>query len=178
MEKRKWLILNYSLPTEPSRPRVSVWRKLKKLGAISIQQSMWIMICSDENYQSLQEIIKEVESNDGISFLMESTFCVEEHEMNIIKLFNNIRDEEYREFIGECRKYLLELEKEISIEKFTFAELEEEEQELQKLTSWHKNIESRDLFNSSLRQETYNYLSQINDSFERYSEIVYKCAIM
>lgn len=178
MKKRKWLILNYSLPTEPSRPRVAVWRKLKKLGAISIQQSMWIMIYNDENYLSLQDISKEIELNNGTSFLMESVFYEEKHERSIILLFNEMRDEEYGEFIGECKKYLNEIEKEISIEKFTFAELEEEEQELQKLISWHRNIENRDLFNSSLRNETYNYLSQINDSFERYSEMVYKHAIM
>ncbi len=53
-------------------------------------------------------------------------------------LFNERRDEEYCEFINECGKYLKELEKEITIKKFTFAEMEEEE--LQKLISWHKKI--------------------------------------
>ena len=30
MEHQEWLTINYSLPKEPSRVRVSVWRKLKK----------------------------------------------------------------------------------------------------------------------------------------------------
>ena len=43
MERNEWIAINYTLPREPSRIRVSVWRKLKKIGAVSIQQSMWIL---------------------------------------------------------------------------------------------------------------------------------------
>src|SRR5215218_10356957 len=38
MEKRtRWLILIYQLPREPSRHRVAVWRKLRTLGALYLQ---------------------------------------------------------------------------------------------------------------------------------------------
>jgi len=174
MEKRKWLVLNYNLPTEPSRPRVAVWRKLKKLGAVNIQQSMWIMIYSDENYEILKKLSQDIEFDDGTSFLMECTFYDEKQEERIVLIYNEMRNDEYKEFISECKKYLKELEKEISIKKFTFAELEEEEEELQKLKSWHKKIENRDLFNSSLGIEANEFLIGINNSFENYSEMVYK----
>ena len=36
-----WLLLTYKLPTEPSRRRVYVWRKLKRLGAIRIFEAVW-----------------------------------------------------------------------------------------------------------------------------------------
>jgi len=174
VEKRKWLVLNYNLPTEPSRPRVAVWRKLKKLGAVNIQQSMWIMIYSDENYEILNKLSQDIESDNGTSFLMECIFYDEKHEERIVLIYNEMRNDEYKEFISECKKYLKELEKEISIKKFTFAELEEEEEELQKLKSWQKKIENRDLFHSSLSFEANEFLIKINDSFEHYSEMVYK----
>lgn len=173
MEKRKWIVLNYNLPTEPSRLRVATWRGLKKLGAVNIQQSMWILGYNEENYSALQKISQNIESNKGEALLMESVFFEEKHEEKIISFFNNIRNEEYKEYIDECEKYLKELEKEISIEKFTFAELEEEEEELQKLISWYDKIETRDIFHSSEGNTAKKSLEQIKKAFEEYSELVY-----
>jgi hypothetical protein len=41
--KRTWLILHYQLPREPSAPRVSTWRKLKKLGAVLVNETFWVL---------------------------------------------------------------------------------------------------------------------------------------
>src|SRR4051795_10872995 len=40
MNRQRWLILIYRLPREPSRPRVAVWRKLKALGALYLQDGV------------------------------------------------------------------------------------------------------------------------------------------
>ncbi|SHH86803.1 Chromate resistance protein ChrB [Clostridium grantii] len=174
MEKIKWLVINYNLPTEPSRPRVAVWRKLKKLGAVNIQKSMWIIPNNDENYIALQKISEEVEANKGETLLMDSMFLDNKHQERVISIFNGMRDEEYGELIDECEKYLKELEKEISIEKFTFAELEEEEEELQKLISWYIKIESRNNFQASKGEKAKGMIKEIQESFENYSDLVYE----
>ena len=96
MEKRKWIVLNYNLPTEPSRHRVAVWRGLKKLGAANIQQSMWILGYNHENYLALQKISQDIESNSGEALVMECEFFDEKHEERVITLFNCIRDEKYK----------------------------------------------------------------------------------
>jgi len=173
MEKRKWLVLNYNLPTEPSRHRVAAWRALKKLGSVNIQQSMWVLAFNDENYKAMKELAREIETNHGEALLMESVFFEQSHEERVVVLFNNIRSEEYMEFINECEKYLKELQKEITNEKFTFAELEEEESELEKLVSWHMRIVARDLFLSDKRQPAEEKLGEIKKAFENYNELVY-----
>lgn len=174
MGKRKWLVLNYNLPTEPSRHRVAVWRGLKKIGAVNIQQSMWVLPYNEKNYAVLQKISQDIESNKGEALLMESVFFEESHEDRVITLFNNIRDDEYKEYVHECKKYLREVEKEIRIEKFVFAELEEEEEELQKLISWYSKIAARDAFHSSLRDTAREITEQIKKAFEDYSDLVYE----
>ncbi len=173
MERQKWLVINYNLPTEPSRHRVAAWRALKKIGAVNIQQSMWLLAYNEENHSALQKISQDIESYSGEAFLMESTFFDKKHEDRIISLFNEVRDGEYSEFIGECRKYLKELDKEISVEKFTFAELEEEEVELEKLLMWHSKILSRDIFGASLQISSKSILEDITKAFDNYSELVY-----
>ncbi len=104
MGKIKWLVINYNLPTEPSRHRVAIWRALKKMGAANIQQSMWILLYSEENYLAMQKICQEIELNNGESLLMESVFFEEKHEKRVISLLNSIRDEEYQEFIRESKQ--------------------------------------------------------------------------
>lgn len=174
MEKRKWIVLNYNLPTEPSRHRVAVWRGLKKLGAVNIQQSMWVLGYNEQNYLALQKIAQDVEANNGEALLMESVFFDEKHEARVISIYNDIRDEEYNEFIEKCEDYLKELDKEIAIKKFTFAELEEEEEELEKLVSWHEKIATRDIFHALGGDTAKDRLERIQKSFEIYSELVYK----
>lgn len=170
----RWLVINYNLPTEPSRLRVAVWRNLRKLGAINIQQSMWILPNNNDNYSALQTISKEIEADNGEAILMQCAFLNEKHEQKVISHFNNLRDEEYKEFIDKCEDYFKELEKEIAIEKYTFAELEKEEEELNKLIAWFAKINARDIFNSSESSNAKEKLEQVQKAFESYSDEVYK----
>lgn len=174
MKKQRWLVISYNLPTEPSRHRVSVWRALKKLGVVNIQQSMWVLPYHEENYAALLKISEEIEGNHGDALLMDCSFFDEKQEQKIIETLNQVRDEEYKEFIGECGKYLKELEKEIRIEKFTFAELEEEEEELNKLISWHGKIAVRDAFQAQKGNPAKEMLLKIQQAFEGYSVMVYE----
>lgn len=173
MTRQKWLMLSYNLPTEPSRYRVATWRGLKKLGAVNLQQSLWILPNNEENYFALAKIAQDIEDKGGEAFLMEGQCVNAKKEEKIILNFNAIRDDEYREFIKECEKYLKEIEKEITIQKFTFAELEEEEEELLKLSSWYKKIATRDLFQAAEGKKAEIICDQIQVAFDHYSELVY-----
>lgn len=174
MERRRWLVISYNLPAEPSRHRVSVWRALKKLGVVNIQQSVWMLPYNEENYSALVKISEEIEQNNGEAFLIDCYLFDPKHEDRVILALNRVRDEEYGEFIGECGKYLAELEKEISIQKFTFAELEEEEEELDKLVSWHGKISARDAFRAPQGRSADEMLTRIREAFNTYSEMVYE----
>ena len=174
MEKQKWIVINYNLPTEPSRHRVAIWRGLKKMGAVNIQQSMWILPEDEENYSALKRLTIDIEANNGEAFLMETMFFDEKHEGRVVSLFNAMRSEEYMELISECMKYLKEIEKEIHLEKFTFPELEEEEAELEKLVSWHGKIKKRDIFGAPKGEEADELLAKAGKAFEGFSELVYR----
>jgi hypothetical protein len=152
---------------------VATWRGLKKLGAVNIQQSMWILPYSEENITSLTKISQDIEANQGESLLIESQFMIKKQEDRVVSLFNQVRDVEYGEFVRECEKYLKEIEKEIAQEKFIFAELEEEEEEFEKLTAWYRKIEIRDKFNAFQGEKAREILVQIRDAYERYSKMVY-----
>ena len=174
MDSHKWLIINYNLPTEPSRIRVWAWRNLKKLGAVNIQQSMWALPFSDENYSALSALSQELEENHGEALIMQSIFLEEKHEQKVISHFNKAREIEYEEIIDKCQDFFAEIEKEIQRKNFTFAEAEENEEELAKLLSWFEKIKVRDIFHSPLRGTTEQKLQECKQVFDEFNNRVYE----
>jgi DNA-binding transcriptional regulator PaaX len=174
MEEKEWIILNYTLPKEPSRVRVSVWRKLKKRGSVNVGQAMWILPLSKAHIEFFTEISNEVLQNNGAAYLMQSTFIGESNTDNIIEAFNKARDEEYKEFLEKCEDFFHEIDKEIKRENFTFAEVEENEYEYNKLMDWYKNILVRDFFTASFNKLSEQNLNQCKQVLEDFSKKVYE----
>ena len=173
MEENEWAAISYTLPREPSRARVSVWRKLKKIGAVSIQQSMWILPANDENRRTLNEIKSEVSQNSGEAFVM--AFCADEDGKKIImEKFNAARDEEYGELLEQCEEFFKEIDKETARKNFTFAEIEENEEELGKLKQWYEKISARDSFGAPLREKAKSLLAQCAELLDGFCDKVYE----
>jgi DNA-binding transcriptional regulator PaaX len=172
MEQNEWIVINYTLPREPSRIRVSIWRKLKKIGSVNIQQSMWILPNTDENYDMLNAIKGDVLQNNGEAFVMKSSVD-ETSKKIIIDRFNMARDEEYNELLEKCDDFFQEIDKEIARKNFTFAEIEENEEELNKLKEWFEKILARDFFAASFKEKSKMMLSKCAVIFEGFCDKVY-----
>ncbi|VBB07576.1 Hypothetical protein LUCI_2841 [Lucifera butyrica] len=170
---RKWLVMSYNLPTEPSRIRVAAWRSLKKQGAVNIQKSMWVLPYSKENSTALSLLSQELEKNNGETIIMESIFLAERYEQKITSIYNKARSLEYEEIIDKCNDFFAEIENETSTENLTFAEAEENEEELNKLLSWFNKINVRDIFGAPLRAETEEALEKCKKIFEEFSDKVF-----
>ena len=57
---RTWLLITYKVPAEPSRMRVSLWRKLKELGAVYIQQGAAVLPMTEALLAVCEEIHREL----------------------------------------------------------------------------------------------------------------------
>ncbi len=125
MYDKDWLILNFTLPKEQSRVRVSVWRKLKKCGSVSIGQSMWALPISEEHLVTFNEISKEIIENSGSAYIAKADFLNAGSNEDIVNIFNKARDEEYQEFLEKCDDYFREIDKETERKNFTFVEIED-----------------------------------------------------
>lgn len=172
MEQQAWLMLSFTLPKEPSRARVSVWRKLKKTGAVNLGQSVWILPQSDRHLAVLTEIYQEIVSNHGDSYILEASIV--HTAQNIITVFHKASDEEYKEFLGKCKDFFREIEKESAIENFSFAEIEENETEYRKLDGWLTKILARDFFGAPLQTSSVEALADCRRLLTEYSEKVYR----
>ena len=173
MEQNRWIAINYTLPREPSRARVSIWRKLKKIGAVSVQQSMWILSLNDENSRLFNGVKDEVSRNGGKAFVLAFS-ADEDGEKIIIDKFNAARDEEYGELLEQCEEFFKEIDMETARENFTFAEIEENEEELNKLKQWFEKIAARDSFGSPLQEKAKSMLTKCADLLDGFCEKVYE----
>jgi hypothetical protein len=64
-----WLLLTYSLPTEPSALRVGIWRKLKRTGALLYQDALWILPANARTREQFQWLAAEIGELGGqVSF--------------------------------------------------------------------------------------------------------------
>ncbi len=169
----KWLFFSYTLPTDPSRARVYVWRQLKKLGAINYQ-SIWVVPRSNERIAELKKLIEDIEGFKGAGVLISGTILSKGQEEQIIDAFIGSRNEEYVEFIDKCEAFFKEIEFEISRENFIFAEVEENEEEFEKLKQWLKKIEKRDVIKPPLHKEATAKLKICEKLFENFARKVYE----
>jgi hypothetical protein len=168
MKKSSWLLFLYSMPARPSTRRVYVWRKLKSGGALSFQQSVFILPSNNDSKALFSELEKEVIARKGDARVSSIQFDDPKEAAEIIARFRGQSDEEYQEFLGRCRDFHAELAKERADKHFTFAELEENEVELTKLKSWLVKIKGRDFFGGKLVAKAHAELKKCVADFRRY----------
>src|SRR3954454_7996525 len=140
-----WIALLCRLPANDSRPRVAVWRELRRSGALHVQQSV-VAVPDDERFTGVVERLREVLAEVGGHVTALRTQAMNGGDDDrLLEAWNAAREAEYRELAGQCAKFLAEIDHEFEIEKFTHAELDEEEAEFEKLRSWHARIQRLDL---------------------------------
>ncbi|MBF7084271.1 ChrB domain-containing protein [Desulfallas sp. Bu1-1] len=166
-----WLILIYKIPAEPSRYRASVWRKIKDIGAIYLQNSVCIVPFNKKTERVFRKIKNEIENYGGEGYLIKADFIGPENK--IISLFNDTRDEEYAEIIEKCYDFFYEIDAETKAEHFTYAELEENEEDLKKLYNWFEKVRERDYFTSFLQEKTYQLLAACRACLDDFGEHVF-----
>ncbi|TQR46407.1 Chromate resistance protein ChrB [Paenibacillus popilliae] len=170
----KWIVLSYKVPAEPSTLRVRVWRNLKSLGVVYIQQSVCVVPDFPETHKKINQIKKIIDLGEGQTHVLEVRQFSEHTEEQLIQMFNEQRDKEYDEFLGGCNLLLNELESETQKGNFTFHEVEENEADLLKLKRWFRNIEKRDFFRSSNAPLARNQLNNCEVKLAQFTDEVYR----
>jgi hypothetical protein len=129
-----WLVLIYKVPTEPSRQRATVWRRLKALGAVYLQDGIAALPDSSSAERSLRALQNEIKGFGGVGYLLRSEPVTGEAEVRAV--YNRARNDEYEEILDRCRDFEAEIEREVRNQHLTYAELEENDEDLTKLKNW------------------------------------------
>ena len=98
----------------------------------------------------------------------------EEMTARLETLFTDAREEEWTEFLAECDKFEAEIRREIRKRKFTAAELDEEEQNLERLRRWHRDLRAKDAFGAPSAESATLRLKECAERLEHFADRVWE----
>lgn len=171
---RSWILLTYKVPSEPAKRRIALWRKLKALGAIYLQSGVCLLPRTDEHVRRLKVLDKEIADMNGEAVLLETVGLDRGQEDKVIARFSGERNEAYAELISRCDDFEAEIARERSISKFTYAEVEENEEDLTKLRAWLDKIMRLDFYEASLRADAEQRVERCATLLDDYAREVFE----
>jgi hypothetical protein len=154
-ERTHWLILVYQLPREPSRHRVAVWRKLKTLGAIYLQDGVAALPEDAVTREQLEWLQLRVREAGGEATLWEAKPATLAEEKALVEDFRSSREETYANIISEAER--VRRKAEMGGGKTLGEELGKLEREL-------RTERRRDYFRSPLRKEAASALKAARET--------------
>ncbi|BDV91957.1 TPA: chromate resistance protein ChrB [Escherichia coli] len=170
MNAQNWLLLTYKVPPEPAKKRIALWRKLKGMGAVYLQNGVCLLPKTDDHTRRLKIIENEINEMAGDSVLLETVALDRAQEDKVIARFKADRDEEYKELLGKCADFEAEIAHETEVQHFTYAELEENDVDLKKLLSWLEKIAKLDFYGATLAAEAAERLKGCEALLDAYAQ--------
>ena len=99
--EQNWILLIHQLPPKPTNLRVRTWRKLQKLGAVAIKNSVYVLPFNDKTYEDFQWLKQEIEAAGGEAAVFHAGAVEGATDEEIISAFRKARDEEYAQVAAE-----------------------------------------------------------------------------
>jgi hypothetical protein len=104
VERPRWVLLVYKLPREPSRHRVAVWRKLRDLGALYLQDGVAALPEDAVTREQLEWLQLRVREAGGEATLWEARPGTVAEEEKLVGTFRASREEAYRAIVAKAER--------------------------------------------------------------------------
>ena len=100
----RWLLLIHQLPPKPDYFRVKIWRRLQRLGAVAIKNSVYVLPKNDQTQEDFQWVLREIVEGGGEASLCEARFVEGLSNDQVEALFEAARGAEYDQIAEEARR--------------------------------------------------------------------------
>ena len=124
-----WLLLHYKLPNKPSALRVYIWRKLKRLGAVLLHDTVWVLPDSPRTAEQVQWLTAEIQEMGGEAYSWRANTILGQDDESITQQFNEQVDVVYSDLLKK---------------------LEKARPDLQEISRQYQLVASQDFFHSKL----------------------------
>src|ERR671939_1470865 len=105
------LLLLVGAPPSPSSLRVKVWRRLRALGAVALKRSAYLLPDTPERYEDFQWLAQEIQREGGDATLLRVAQIENLGPADVLRLFHEPRDHDYRQLAARYRKLLQGLDR-------------------------------------------------------------------
>lgn len=156
----RWILLIHSIPPRPNYLRVKIGRRLQKLGAVAVKNSVYVLPKSDGAREDLEWVAHEITADGGEASLCESRFIGGLTDEAIEQQFRFARQRDYLELIKEGRRLVDSLSK---AERLSAKRRAQAETALERIRKRSEEIVAIDFFGAPGRLEVDSLLSAAED---------------
>ena len=103
MPPLRWVLLSSRLPREPSRLRLGVWRRLRRLGAVLLHDAVWVLPAAAETREAFEWLAEEIAEQGGTAFVWEATSLDEPQNRELVRRFRAEADGRYAALAQSAR---------------------------------------------------------------------------
>jgi len=150
-KKPEWILLIHQLPPKPTNLRVRIWRKLQKLGAVAIKNSVYVLPANEKTHEDFQWLKQEIESAGGEATVFQAASVEGATDEEITAAFRKARDEEFAAVAAELDGLAGAVRQQTRGKHLSAGRLAAHESELDKLHAQLESIIASDFFNADGR---------------------------
>jgi hypothetical protein len=103
-DSNRWLLLIHQIPPDPGYLRVKIGRRLARLGAVALKNSVYLLPRSTGALEDFQWLRREVVDCGGEATIVEAQFVDGLSNADIEALFRSARDSDYAQIATELRE--------------------------------------------------------------------------
>jgi hypothetical protein len=131
----RWLLLIHQIPPQPAYFRAKVGRRLQRLGAVAIKNSVYVAPLSEATQEDFQWVARQIVTEGGEATLCRAEFVEGLRDDQIEALFNAARDADYAQVAEDVRELASDLPPRLARDDDRRGELETQLGRLQKRMS-------------------------------------------
>jgi hypothetical protein len=98
-----WLLLVHQIPPKPDYLRVKIWRRMQRVGAVAVKNSVYVLPKNEETLEDFQWILGEIVEGGGKGSICEAGFVEGLSDSDIEEIFRSTRDADYSAIAEEAR---------------------------------------------------------------------------
>jgi hypothetical protein len=153
---QRWILLIHQLPPRPTNLRVRIWRKLQKLGAVAIKNSVYVLPANEKTNEDFQWLRQEIESAGGEAAVFRADSVEGTTDKEIIASFRKARDAEFAEITAGLDGLAGSIREQRRGKHLSAGRLAAHEAELDRLHAELERVVANDFFEAKGRAAALN----------------------
>src|ERR1700721_73259 len=93
MATASWLLLTYKVPPEPASKRIALWRRLKGMGAVYLQNGVCLLPKTDDHVRRLKMLENDISEMTGEAVIFEAAALDRAQEEKVLARVKDDREE-------------------------------------------------------------------------------------
>lgn len=108
MQQLEWVILIYKIASEPTKYRATIWREIKSLGGLYLQNGVCIFPDIDDVSLNVSSLASQIRDMGGTEYMFFTSSTPLQKSEDLIRQFQESRSEEYELLLTDTNSLIQE----------------------------------------------------------------------